>query len=70
MITIDISELYIYVSTDLFMSWWWGEGGKVRNDEKKKKKLSPPKKKFLLIFNKKVDCELESRHTDDLNVLL
>ena len=45
MITIDISELYIYVSTDLFMSWWWGEGGKVRNDEKKKKNLSPPPKK-------------------------
>ena len=44
MITIDISELYIYVSTDLFISWWWGEGGKVRNDVKKKKKLSPQKK--------------------------
>ena len=45
MITIDISELYIYVSTDLFISWWWGEGGKVRNDEKK---LSPQKKKKII----------------------
>ena len=52
MITIDISELYIYVSTDLFMSWWWGEGGKVRNDEKKKKSYPPPKKKKKYLTRK------------------